>query len=208
VWVSPIHKIDLSRNIASDKWHTRLQSGVVHTAHNVWISVSCRAINLNTISVAPYRNITQKRRASDAHCSTRKMYMRSTFAPQLALIFRRRIAYNAGYCRSLYFQRMLRRELRAEREKTASMCTLRYVQHPWHCACTGVKCCSFNLGIGCAGSDETDEGSKREKNLSRPRCGRFHNPHNALFVARAMCCERKRGNCLHTHTHTHTFVGA
>jgi len=124
---------------------------------------------------------------------------RSTLAPQLALIFRRRIAYNAGYCRSLYFQRMLRRELRTEREKTASMCTLRYVQHPRHCACTCVRC-SFNLGIGCAGSGETDESSKREKNLSRPRCGRFHNPHNALFVARAMCCERKRGNC-YTHTH-------
>lgn len=85
VWVSPIHKMDLSRNMALDIW-ARLQSpsGDTRQARNVRVSVSRRAINLNTISVALYRNIMQKRRASNAHCSTRGMFMSSARRSLLA----------------------------------------------------------------------------------------------------------------------------
>ena len=113
--------------------------------HNVRVSVSCQAINLNTISSILEYNAKMSIRC--ALLNTGDVYVEhATLAPRHALIFRRCIAYNAGYCCSLYFQRLriARRELlRAKREKTENSMlrtirTLYYMQHPRHCACTCV----------------------------------------------------------------------
>lgn len=76
----------------------RHRGGSTHRAELVTyeFSVSCRAINLNTISAAPYRNIMQKTTRIAATRGGDVYAERATLASRTALIFRERAAHNAG----------------------------------------------------------------------------------------------------------------
>lgn len=49
----------------------------------------------------------QKQRASNALLNAMDVYAKRAMLASYILIFRRHVAYNVGYCRSLYFQKML-----------------------------------------------------------------------------------------------------
>lgn len=157
----------------------------------------------------------QKRCKDDIQCAllnTGDVYTeRATLAPRFALIFRGRIAYNAGYCRSLYFQRMPRvgrRELRAEREKNRqTSCIRTYVilraASATHCACTCVRCYSFNLGNGRGEQGDRWGYGWEKKFIAWDAVRRVHNPHNALFTL-VPCVASESAEIVYIHT----FVGA
>lgn len=105
------------------------------------------------------------------------------------LIFRRRVAYNVGYCRSLYFQKMLRSpeytsvkgengELRAYAYAhyiMRSLCDMSY-------ACTCVSRCSFGPR-GCCRRLKPVKDSCEKKLIIPDTVPRICNTHNALFAS-------------------------
>lgn len=132
--------------------------------------------------------------AQRGECLRRARDARFSFRPYFPRVQRN------GYCRSLYFQKLLhvrgRRGLRAEREKSAnSRAYVYYVQHPRQRACTCVRCCTFNLGSELGQEDGWWFG--REKNLSRAM--RFVTLTRIMHSPRSCHVLRKRGNCLRTH---------
>lgn len=164
--------------------------------YNIRIFVPRRAINLNTISVAPYCDIMHKRRASNAHCSTRWMLAPSTRRSLRSSLFSEGASRIMQDIAVLYIFKGCCWKLRAKGGKKngelhAYVCTLYYVQYPRHDVYA--RACHF-VGL----RDGFSEGEVREfmrKNLSSDVVRRISNLHNALFT----WCEQKRANCLHAH---------
>lgn len=137
----------------------------------------------------------------------------ATLAPRLALIFRGRIAYNAGYCRSLYFSKDAarqapgatsgKRENSELRAYVGGMYGTLILRAASATLCVHVREMLLVQSWRWAGVARQMRVRTGKKFIARDAARRVHNSHNALF-ALVSCVASESAEIVYVHT----FVGA